>query len=210
MDINTIAQALIDGKDKEVRELVQKALDEGHTPKEILDSGMVSGMDVVGKRFKNFEIFLPEVLISARAMKAGMEIIKPLLVKSGEEMLGNFVIGTVKGDLHDIGKNIVAAMLEGAGFQIIDLGVDVSAEKYYKAVIDNNAGFIGISALLTTTMTGMKNVIDMLTKNNVRDKVKVIVGGAPMTNEFAKKIGADGYAPDAPSAVDLCKNWATS
>ncbi len=209
MDLNTIAQALIDGKDKEVRELVQKALDEGHTPKEILDSGMVSGMDVVGKRFKNFEIFLPEVLISARAMKAGMEIIKPLLVESGEEMLGNFVIGTVKGDLHDIGKNIVAAMLEGAGFQIIDLGVDVSAEKYYKAVIDNNAGFIGISALLTTTMTGMKNVIDMLAKNNVRDKVKVIVGGAPMTNEFAKKIGADGYAPDAPSAVDLCKNWAT-
>lgn len=209
MDLNTIAQALIDGKDKEVRELVQKALDEGHTPKEILDSGMVSGMDVVGKQFKNFEIFLPEVLISARAMKAGMEIIKPLLVKSGEEMLGNFVIGTVKGDLHDIGKNIVAAMLEGAGFQIIDLGVDVPPEKYYKAVIDNNAGFLGLSALLTTTMTGMKNVIDMLTKNNVRDKVKVIVGGAPMTNEFAKKIGADGYAQDAPSAVDLCKNWVT-
>ena len=209
MDLNTIAQALIDGKDKEVRELVQKALDEGHTPKEILDSGMVSGMDVVGKQFKNFEIFLPEVLISARAMKAGMEIIKPLLVKLGEEMLGNFVIGTVKGDLHDIGKNIVAAMLEGAGFQIIDLGVDVPPEKYYKAVIDNNAGFLGLSALLTTTMTGMKNVIDMLTKNNVRDKVKVIVGGAPMTNEFAKKIGADGYAPDAPSAVDLCKNWVT-
>jgi len=209
MDLNTISQALIDGKDKEVRELVQKGLDEGHTPKEILDLGMISGMDVVGKRFKNFEIFLPEVLISARAMKAGMEIIKPLLAKSGEKMLGNFVIGTVKGDLHDIGKNIVAAMMEGAGFQIIDLGVDVPPEKYYKAVIDNNAEFLGLSALLTTTMTGMKNVIDFLIKNNNREKVKVIVGGAPMTNEFAKKIGADGYAPDAPSAVDLCKNWAT-
>lgn len=208
MDLNTIAQALIDGKDKEVRELVHRALDEGHKPKEILDSGMISGMDVVGNRFKNFEIFLPEVLVSARAMKAGMEIIKPILLKSGEKMLGNFVIGTIKGDLHDIGKNIVAAMLEGAGFQIIDLGTDVPPEKYYNAVVDNNAEFLGLSALLTTTMVGMKNVVDLLIKNNIRDGVKVIIGGAPLTSEFAKKIGADGYASDAPSAVEVCKNWA--
>lgn len=207
MDLNKIAEALINGKDKEVSELTQKALDEGHKPKEILDKGMVAGMDVVGKKFKNYEIFLPEVLVSARAMKAGMTILRPLLVKSGEKLLGNFVIGTVKGDLHDIGKNIVASMLEGAGFQIIDLGVDVSPEKYYNAVIENKAEFVGLSALLTTTMVNMKNVIDMLVKNNIRNTVKVVIGGAPITDEFAKKIGADGYAKDAPSAVELCKKW---
>jgi 5-methyltetrahydrofolate--homocysteine methyltransferase len=210
MDLSKIAEALINGKDKEVSELTQKALDEGHKPKEILDSGMVAGMDVVGQKFKNYEIFLPEVLVSARAMKAGMTILRPLLVESGEKLLGNFVIGTVKGDLHDIGKNIVASMLEGAGFQIIDLGVDVSPEKYYNAVIENKADFVGLSALLTTTMVNMKNVIDILVKNNIRNTVKVVIGGAPVTDEYAKKIGADGYAKDAPSAVELCKKWITA
>lgn len=210
MDLSKIAEALINGKDKEVSELTQKALDEGHKPKEILDKGMIVGMDVVGQKFKNYEIFLPEVLVSARAMKAGMTILRPLLVESGEKLLGNIVIGTVKGDLHDIGKNIVASMLEGAGFQIIDLGVDVSPEKYYNAVIENKADFVGLSALLTTTMVNMKNVIDILVKNNIRNTVKVVIGGAPVTDEYAKKIGADGYAKDAPSAVELCKKWITA
>jgi 5-methyltetrahydrofolate--homocysteine methyltransferase len=210
MDLSKIAEALINGKDKEVSELMQKALDEGHKPKEILDKGMIAGMDVVGQKFKSYEIFLPEVLVSARAMKAGMTILRPLLVESGEKLFGNFVIGTVKGDLHDIGKNIVASMLEGAGFQIIDLGVDVSPEKYYNAVIENKADFVGLSALLTTTMVNMKNVIDILVKNNIRNTVKVVIGGAPVTDEYAKKIGADGYAKDAPSAVELCKKWITA
>ena len=210
MDLSSISEALIQGKDKDVQSLVKQALDEGHSAKEILDSGMIPGMDVVGKKFKNCEIFLPEVLVSARAMKAGMEILKPLMAQTGEEMLGTLVIGTVKGDLHDIGKNIVAAMMEGAGFKVIDLGIDVPPEKYVEEVEKNNAGYLGLSALLTTTMLGMKNVIEKLTEKNMRDKVKIIIGGAPLTDEFAKNIGADGYAPDAPSAVELCKEWAAN
>ena len=210
MDFNKISEALIQGKDKDAESLVKQALDEGHKAKEILESGMIPGMEVVGKRFKNCEIFLPEVLVSARAMKAGMVILKPLMAEAGEEMIGTIVIGTVKGDLHDIGKNIVAAMMEGAGFQVIDVGIDVPPEKYVEEAEKNNAGYIGISALLTTTMLGMKNVIDMLNEKNLRDKVKVIIGGAPLTDEFAKNIGADGYAADAPSAVEMCKEWAAN
>ena len=207
MNFKDISDELIKGNDKKVYELTQQALDEGSSPKEILDSGYIPGMATVGKAFKECKIFLPEVLISARAMKKGMELIQPLFSQSGEEMLGNIVIGTVKGDLHDIGKNIVSAMLEGAGFRVIDIGADVPAEKFCDAVVQNDANFVGMSALLTTTMVNMKQVIDKLSEKNIRDKVKVLVGGAPLTKEFAVEIGADGYASDAPSAVEVCKQW---
>jgi len=194
------------GDETSVGELTQKALSEGISPGEILNKGLVAGMDVVGERFKKNEIFIPEVLVSARAMKEGMKIVKPLL---GDEIAGSrgkVVIGTIKGDLHDIGKNIVGMLLEGAGFEVTDLGTDVTKEQFMEVVEKEGVDIIGMSALLTTTMTYMKEVIQSVEDANLKGKVKVIIGGAPITQSYAEEIKADGYAPDAASAVDLVKS----
>ncbi len=189
-----------------VHALTEKALKQNISAGEILKNGLVAGMDVIGKKFKNNEIFIPEVLISAKAMKAGMELIKPLLAKANVESKGKVVIGTVKGDLHDIGKRIVAMLLEGAGFEVTDLGADVSKEKFLEFVEKERADILGMSALLTTTMTYMKEVIEAVENANLKQDVRVIIGGAPITHSYAEEIKADGYAPDAASAVDLVKD----
>jgi len=201
--LKEVANAVISGDRKGIQELVEKALNEGISPEDIINKGLLSGMSVIGERFKKNEIFVPEVLVSARAMQKGMEILKPLIAKSSGIIKGKIVIGTVKGDLHDIGKNLVAMMLEGAGYQIIDLGIDVPPERFVQAIKENRPDVVGMSALLTTTMPQMKVTIDVIKKEGLRDKVKIIVGGAPVTEEFAKEIGADGYAEDAYSAVEL-------
>ena len=201
-DFQAIAEALIKGQAPTVKEKLQEAIKERISAQEILEKALIAGMSVVGERFKKNEIYVPEVLIAARAMHAGMDEIKPLLVESGIEPKGTFAIGTVKGDLHDIGKNLVMMMMEGAGYKIIDLGVDVTPEKYVES-IKEGAGIIGMSALLTTTMPAMKNSIDAITAAGVRESVKIMVGGAPLTQEYADEIGADGYAPDAATAVDI-------
>jgi 5-methyltetrahydrofolate--homocysteine methyltransferase len=203
-DLKALAEAVIKGDQNTSVEITKAALDEGTAPKKILDEGLIAGMDVVGARFKKNEIYIPEVLIAARAMKMAMEILEPELVKAGVEPVGKLLIGTVQGDLHDIGKNLVAMMLKGAGFEVIDLGVDVKPEKFIEQVKSSNAQLIGMSALLTTTMPGMEKTIKALKDAGV--PVKVMIGGAPVTKEFADKIGADGYAPDAASAVDMAKS----
>jgi 5-methyltetrahydrofolate--homocysteine methyltransferase len=200
VELKGIAEFLIAGNAEKVRGLVQAAVNEKVEPKRILDEGLISGMAVVGARFKNCEIYIPEVLVSARAMHAGMDILEPLLAKSGIESKGVFLIGTVKGDLHDIGKNLVAMMMKGAGWKVTDLGVDVDAEGFVKAAIEENADVIGVSALLTTTMENMKTVIELA--RNKGCKAKIIVGGAPLTQSYADGIGADGYAPNAAAAVE--------
>jgi 5-methyltetrahydrofolate--homocysteine methyltransferase len=204
--LEDIALRVERGDETSVGELTQKALSEGISPGEILNKGLVAGMDVVGERFKKNEIFIPEVLVSARAMKEGMKIVKPLL---GDEIAGSrgkVVIGTIKGDLHDIGKNIVGMLLEGAGFEVTDLGTDVTKEQFMEVVEKEGVDIIGMSALLTTTMTYMKEVIQSVEDANLKGKVKVIIGGAPITQSYAEEIKADGYAPDAASAVDLVKS----
>jgi 5-methyltetrahydrofolate--homocysteine methyltransferase len=203
-DFQAIAEALIKGQAPAVKELVQAAVDEGVSPGEILNNGLIAGMSVIGERFKKNEVYVPEVLIAARAMHAGMDVIKPLLAESGIESKGKFAVGTVKGDLHDIGKNLVMMMMEGAGYEVQDLGVDVAPEGFVDAVRDG-AQIIGLSALLTTTMPAMKNTIEAVTAAGIRDDVKIMVGGAPLTQAFADEIGADGYSPDAASAVDTAK-----
>jgi len=203
-DLSALAENLIKGKANEVRDLTQKALDEGVPPGDILNQGLVKGMSVVGEKFKNNEFYVPEVLIAARAMHAGMDILKPKLASSGVKPIGTVAIGTVKGDLHDIGKNLVAMMLEGAGFEIMDLGIDVTPEKFVESV-KNGADVIAMSALLTTTMTAMKTTLEALEEAGVRDKVKTMIGGAPVTQNYADEIGADGYARDAASAADIAK-----
>jgi 5-methyltetrahydrofolate--homocysteine methyltransferase len=203
VDLREISSALIMGDRKKVKELIELALNEGISPEIILNEALIAGMNVVGEKFKNNEFYVPEVLVAARAMKTGMEILKPFLSKSSGVMRGRIVIGTVKGDLHDIGKNLVAMMLEGAGYEVIDLGIDVEPEKFLSAINTYNPNILGMSALLTTTMPYMRTTIEVLEKAKVRDKVKIIVGGAPVTEDFAKEIGADGYADDAVSAVDL-------
>ncbi|MFC1512381.1 corrinoid protein [Candidatus Latescibacterota bacterium] len=195
-------EALIRGQAPLVKELVQEALAKGRAPAEILSGGMIAGMSVIGERFKKNEIYVPEVLIAARAMKAGMEILKPILAESGVEPRGVVAMGTIRGDLHDIGKNLVLMMIEGAGFSVVDLGTDVSPEKFVQAAVDGT-DVIGMSALLTTTMPSMMKTIDALVTEGVRDRVKVIIGGAPVTQGYADEIGADGYAPDAARAVEL-------
>ena len=204
-ELQALAEAIINGKRNDAVELTKKLIDAGVPAKQILDEGLISGMSVVGEKFKNGEYFVPEVLVAARAMKASMELLRPLLAASDVEPIGTVVIGTVRGDLHDIGKNLVAMMLEGAGFRVVDLGVDVPAEKFIEAAKEHNANIVGMSALLTTTMTYMPEVIKALEAEGIRKQVKVIVGGAPVTQEWADQIGADGYAPDAASAVDKCK-----
>ena len=204
-NLREIADFLKAGNAPKVKELVQAALDEGVEPTEILNDALIVGMSEIGVLFKNNEVYVPEVLIAARAMKAGMEIIKPLLVEKDVKPIGTVVVGTVKGDLHDIGKNLVGMMLEGAGFNVIDLGIDVSPEKFVEAVKKNDAQCIGLSALLTTTMPSMKETIEAFKAAGLRDQVKIMVGGAPVTQNFADEIGADGYAPDAASAAELAK-----
>lgn len=202
-DLQGIAEAVIAGNRDEVTKLVQQAVDEGVGPEAIINDGLIAGMGVVGDKFKKNEFYVPEVLIAARAMHGGMDIIKPLLAESGIEPKGVIAIGTVKGDLHDIGKNLVAMMLEGGGYEVIDLEVDVPPEKFVEVVNERNVKILALSALLTTTMPSMKDTIEALKEAGVRDKVKVMIGGAPVTQNYADEIGADGYAPDAASAVDL-------
>lgn len=196
---------LYSGKKDEVQAATQKALEEGLTAQEILDQGLIAGMDVVGRDFKSGDLFIPEVLMSARAMHTGLEVLRPLLAESGASSLGKVVIGTVSGDLHDIGKNLVSMMLQGAGFEIIDLGTDVSPEKFIETVEAERADLVGMSALLTTTMPMMGTTIEALTEAGLRDSVGILVGGAPVTAAFAEQIGADAYAPDAVSAVDTAR-----
>ena len=205
MDLKEIADNLIKGKAPEVKELVQRAIDEGEDVEKVLNEGLVAGMSVVGAKFKANEFYVPEVLIAARAMKAGMGILRPILAEKNIKGIGTVVLGTVRGDLHDIGKNLVAMMLEGAGFEIIDLGVDVSPEKFIETAKEKKADVVGLSALLTTTMPSMKDVVKAVGDSGLKDKVKVMIGGAPLTQSYADEIGADGYAPDAASAVDEIK-----
>ncbi|HEX30270.1 TPA: cobalamin-binding protein [Candidatus Poribacteria bacterium] len=204
-DLNALAEAIINGRKEEAEQITKQALDEGLSPAEVLNEGLIKGMSVVGEKFKNNEFYVPEVLIAARAMKSAIEILRPLLSESGVEPVGKVAIGTVKGDLHDIGKNLVAMMLEGGGFQVIDLGIDVGPEKFIQAVSDQEVQIVAMSALLTTTMPSMKVTIDALKEAGLRDKVKILIGGAPVTQAYADEIGADGYARDAASAVDKAK-----
>jgi len=207
--LEQIASNLYRGEDRAVAELVQQALDQGMTPSEILNGGLIAGMDEVGKDFKAGQLYVPEVLIAARAMQAGMNVLRPLLAESDVPSAGKYVIGTVQGDLHDIGKNLVKMMLEGAGFETIDLGIDVKPEEFVAAVREHQPQLLGMSALLTTTMPGMKATIEALEEAGLRDKVKVMVGGAPVTAAFAEQIGADAYAPDAATAVDVARSLVT-
>lgn len=206
--LQKIASKLYEGEDEEVAALVQQALDAGMTPKEILQDGLIAGMDQVGKDFKAGDLFVPEVLIAARAMHAGMNVLRPLLSASDSPTGGKYVIGTVRGDLHDIGKNLVKMMLEGAGFETVDLGTDVAPEAFVQAVREHKPSIVGMSALLTTTMVNMKTTIDALREAGLRDSVRVMVGGAPVTAAFAQQIGADAYAPDAATAVDVARKLA--
>ncbi len=204
-DLKALYQAVLAGDAKTTRELTEKALAEGIDPLKLVNDHMVPAMDEVGRRFECNEYFVPELLISARAMKAALELIRPLLTARGDEPVGRVVIGTVKGDLHDIGKNLVAAMLEGGGFEVIDLGVNVSPDQFVAAVKEKNANIVAMSALLTTTMPSMKTTIEALRASGVRNRVKVIIGGAPITQKYADEIGADGYSDNAPAAVSLAK-----
>lgn len=204
-DYQELATALINGKAPVVKELTEKALAEGEIPQDILNKGLVEGMNVVGIKFKANEFYVPHVLIAARAMKGAMEILRPKLVETGVEPVARVAIGTVKGDMHDIGKNLVAMMMEGAGFEVMDLGVDVKPEEFVKAVKERGAKIVALSALLTTTMPSMKDTIAALQDAGSRDDIKVMIGGAPVTQNYADEIGADGYSPDAASAVDKAK-----
>lgn len=206
--IDDIFQSIIDGDQNKTKKLVQQAIDSKLKPEYILNEGMVSAMNQVGRLFEEGEYFVPEMLIAARAMQSGLAVLRPLLVAADFKPIGKVVAGTVKGDLHDIGKNLVCMMLEGASFEIIDLGTDVSPEKFIEGVKSSGANFIAMSALLTTTMPNMKATIDALKQAGLREKVKVLVGGAPLTDQYASDIGADGYAPDASRAVALAKSLA--
>ena len=200
--LEEISSYLQKGRTKNVKELVTQALDEGIAPQAILEEGLLSGMAVIGEKFKNNEVFVPEVLVAARAMNAGTALLKPYLVQAGVEAKGTAVIGTVKGDLHDIGKNLVKMMIESKGLTVVDLGVDVSPAAFVQAAIDNNAQIICCSALLSTTMGEMKGVVEECVAKGIRDKVKIMVGGAPLNQEFCDSIGADCYTEDATSASE--------
>ncbi len=197
-----ISEYLQKGRARNVRQLVEEALSEGTAPGTILNDGLLAGMGVIGEKFKNNEVFVPEVLIAARALNAGLDVLRPKLAESGVEAKGTAVIGTVKGDLHDIGKNIVRIMFEGHGINVVDLGVDVSAEQFIDAAVEHDAQLICCSALLTTTMGEMRRVVELLTERGLRDRFQVMVGGAPITQSFCDTIGADAYAPDAASGAE--------
>ena len=200
--LNEISTLLQQGRAPKVKELVAKAIEEGIAPQTILEEGLLDGMSVVGEKFKKNEVFIPEVLIAARAMNAGVELLRPYLVASGATVKGTVVIGTVKGDLHDIGKNIVKMMLEGKGLEVVDLGVDVSADTFVEKAIEHKAQIICCSALLTTTMNEMKAVVEKAKAAGIRDQVKIMIGGAPVTQDYCDSIGADCYTCDAASAAD--------
>jgi 5-methyltetrahydrofolate--homocysteine methyltransferase len=199
--IENLKQNVIDGNESETKELVKQAVAEALPPEQILNEGLIAAMAQVGRLFEEGEFFVPEMLIAARAMEAGLDLLRPGLAEANIQAIGKVLIGTVQGDLHDIGKNLVAMMLEGAGFEVIDLGVDVPPHKFVESVRANQPHIVGLSALLTTTMPKMQNTIQALEQAGLRDQVKIIVGGAPLTDEYAQSIGADGYAPDAPSAA---------
>ena len=201
-DMNTLSEFLQKGRAKEVKELTQQALDEGLGPQEILEQGLLDGMNIIGRKFKNNEVFVPEVLIAARAMNAGMEILKPHLISANVQDKGTVVIGTVKGDLHDIGKNLVAMMMKGKGLQVVDLGTDVSAQRFVQEAVAHKASVIACSALLTTTMREMEQVVKAVDEAKLHGQMKIMVGGAPVTDSFCKSIGADKYTPDATSAAE--------
>jgi len=205
--IRKIYQGVLEGDREAVTSVVQEAIDSKMTAEKILKEGMMSAMSEVGRLFEEGEYFVPELLIAARAMQGGMELLKPMLVAEDIEPIGRIVIGTVKGDLHDIGKNLVGMMLQGAGFEVTDLGSDVDAQKFVDAVKSTNAHVLGMSALLTTTMSNMPSIIEALKAAGLRDKVKVLVGGAPLTKAYAVQIGADGYAPDASQAAKLALSF---
>jgi len=204
---NEISDLLQRGKAKDIVVAVEKALGEGAAPADILEKGLISGMSIIGGKFKNGEVFVPEVLIAARAMNHASTALKPALVAAGVKPVGKAIICTVKGDLHDIGKNLVKMMIEGKGVEVVDLGVDVTNEKIVEAVRDNDAKVLGMSALLTTTMLSQKEAIDALKAAGLRDKVKIMVGGAPVTQSFADEIGADAYSADAATAADVCRAY---
>ncbi len=205
--LDELALAVQGGRSKKVPELVQASLDEGNSASDILNKGMIDAMAVVGEKFSTGEIFVPEMLVAAKAMKAGMEVLKPYLSEGSGATKGKCIIGTVAGDLHDIGKNLVSIMIESAGFEVIDLGVDVPAEKFVETVKENpDCKIVACSALLTTTMESLRNTVKVITDSGVRDRVKVIVGGAPITQAFADEIGADGYSVNAPEAAKLASS----
>ncbi len=204
-ELEDIAEKVEKGKNIEVPEATHNALEKGIPPYDILINGLQAGLAVVGDRFKRGEAFIPEVLLSARAMHAGMDLLRPLLAETGTKPIAKLILGTVKDDLHDIGKNMVGMMLEGSGFQVIDLGINVSVEKFVETVRKEKADLLGMSALLSTTMPFLRTTIEGLKENGLRDQIQVLVGGAPVTEDYAMEIGADGYAPDAASAVDKAK-----
>lgn len=201
-----ISEMLQQGRAKNVQEMIGKALEEGASPKDILTQGMLAGMAIIGEKFKNNEIYVPDVLIAARAMNAGMDILKPHLIGADIQPVGKIILGTVQGDLHDIGKNLVKIMFQGAGFEVIDMGVDVSAEKFIAKIKEDKPQIIAMSALLTTTMINMEKVIGALKQEGLREQLIVMIGGAPVTESFANSIGADLYAPDAASAAQAAKS----
>jgi len=203
-----LSTTILQGNEDKIPKLVQTGLDEGLKPKDILDNGLVVGMNEVGARFKRGEMFVPEVLMSARAMQAGLGVLRPHLAASGAKLIGKIVIGTVKGDLHDIGKNLVGMMCQGAGFDVIDLGFNVDPEKFVKAIKEQQPDIVGMSALLTTTMRAMGHTINAIQEAGLRDSVKIMVGGAPVDAEFADRIGADGYGSNAANAAELAKRFA--
>jgi 5-methyltetrahydrofolate--homocysteine methyltransferase len=207
-DYEALAGAIIECNAAKAAELTQKLVDEGVKPSEIINMGLIGGMNVVGDRFKKGDMYVPEVMMAAKAMHAGMNIVKPLLLEGESSSTGKVIVGTVAGDLHDIGKNLVGMMMESGGMEVVDLGVDVTPEKFAAAVREHKPQVVGLSALLTTTMLAMKDTIEVLKEEGLRDSVKVIVGGAPVTQDFADEIGADGWAPDAASAKDLAQKLA--
>jgi 5-methyltetrahydrofolate--homocysteine methyltransferase len=210
IDLHELYEAILAGDADKSVEITRAALQAGVDPQQLVNEDMIPAMDEAGRRFENNEFFVPELLIAARAMKGALGLIRPLLAERGVEPAGRVVIGTVKGDLHDIGKGLVASMLEGGGFEVIDLGVDVSASKFVEEAIRHNADIVAVSALLTTTMVGMKDVVQALRESEVRDPCRIIVGGAPVTQQFADSIGADGYSSNANAAVALARSIVTS
>lgn len=200
-----LSKAVLSGNDDQVISITKSLIDSGTDLLEIINQGLIAGMDIVGARFKRGEMFVPEVLMAARSMSAGLNLVKPLMAESDVPSIGKVLVGTVKGDLHDIGKNLLAMMMEGAGFTVVNLGVDISPEQFVEAAKEHKADMIAMSALLTTTMVSMKDTVELFIEEGLRDKVRIIIGGAPISQEYSDEIGADGFAPDAATACDLAK-----
>ncbi|GAB6155038.1 corrinoid protein [Desulfosporosinus burensis] len=205
-----LAKSVIEGQKDQVLDQVKSLIAAGNNPLEIVNEGLIAGMNVVGVRFKAGDMYVPEVLMAAKSMSSGLELVKPLIAAADQKSKGKILLGTVKGDLHDIGKNLVGMLIESGGLEVINMGVDVSAEDFIDAIIEHEPDILALSALLTTTMPAMQDIIEMLEEEELRDKVKVIIGGAPVSQEYADTIGADGYGADAGSAVELCKRLLAS